>query len=41
MSVTEIKQGDIVLARHIPATEAWKEGLNFFSADPEFIQVGT
>lgn len=36
----EIKEGELVLARHIPATAAWKDGLNFFSNDDDFIQVG-
>jgi hypothetical protein len=38
--IVEIKEGDLVLARHIPASAAWKEGLNFFSQDEDFIQVG-
>ncbi len=38
--VVEIKEGDLVLARHIPAAAAWKDGLNFFSDDGDFIQVG-
>lgn len=38
--VREITEGDIVLARHIPADAAWKGGLNFFSQDDDFIQVG-
>ena len=38
--VTEIKEGDIVLARHIPADAVWRDGLNFFSSDDDFIQVG-
>ncbi|MRI34332.1 hypothetical protein EOPP23_15185 [Endozoicomonas sp. OPT23] len=38
--VVEIKEDDLVLARHIPASAAWSEGLNFFSQDSEFIQVG-
>lgn len=41
MAVIEVKEGDMVLARHIPANAAWNEGLNFFSQDSEFIQVGT
>jgi hypothetical protein len=40
MSVVEIKEGDMVLARHIPATANWNEGLSFFSKDEEYIQVG-
>jgi hypothetical protein len=39
--VLEIKEGDLILARHIPAEVAWSEGLNFFSPDGDFIQVGT
>lgn len=35
----EIKDGDIVLARHIRPSDI-KEGLNFFSEDNEFVQVG-
>jgi len=38
--IVEIKEGDLVLARHIPASAAWNDGLNFFSQDEEFIQVG-
>jgi hypothetical protein len=38
--VREIKEGDIVLARYIPADAAWRDGLNFFSKDDDFIQVG-
>ena len=38
--VTEIKEGDLVLARHIPADAAWRDGLSFFSQDDDFIQVG-
>ena len=30
-----------LLARYIPSLEAWNEGLNFFSHDTEFLQVGT
>ncbi len=39
--VKEVKEGDIVLARHVPAAVAWAGGLNFFSQDQEFIQAGT
>jgi hypothetical protein len=39
-NIIEIKDHDLVLARHIPASEAWKDGLNFFSKDEDFIQVG-
>lgn len=38
--IVEIKDGDLVLARHIPASAAWQDGLNFFSEDEDFIQVG-
>lgn len=38
--VVEIKEGNLVLARHVPASAAWKDGLNFFSEDGDFIQVG-
>lgn len=38
--VVEVKEGDLVLARHIPAGVAWSDGLSFFSKDDEFIQVG-
>ena len=38
--IVEIKEGNLVLARHIPASAAWKDGLNFFSQDEDFIQVG-
>lgn len=38
--ILEIKEGDLVLARHIPAAAAWRDGLNFFSQDEDFIQVG-
>ncbi len=38
--IVEIKEGDLVLARHIPASVAWNDGLNFFSQDEDFIQVG-
>ena len=38
--IVEIKEGDLVLARHIPAAAAWRDGLNFFSQDGDFIQVG-
>lgn len=39
-SVLEIKEGDLVLARFIPAGVAWQEGLKFFSQDDDFMQVG-
>jgi hypothetical protein len=41
MNITEIIEGDIVLARHIPSEIAWKDGLNFYSNDDDFVQVGT
>lgn len=41
MGIKEIKQGTLVLARHIPAEDAWGDGLQFFSKDEEFEQVGT
>ena len=37
----EVKDGDIVLARYIPADSAWEGGLSFFSEDEDYIQVGT
>lgn len=41
MSVIEIKENETVLAKHVPAEIAWSGGLNFFSADEEYVQVGT
>ncbi len=41
MPITEIKEHGEVLARHVPADEAWRDGLNFFSADADFVQVGS
>lgn len=41
MAVVEIKDGEQVLARHIPADAAWNGGLNFFSPYEDFQQVGT
>jgi hypothetical protein len=41
MAIKEIKEGDLILARHILAKDAWKQGLSFFSQDSEFVQVGT
>jgi len=38
--ITEIKEGHVVLARHIPSDVAWSDGLSFFSRDDDFIQVG-
>lgn len=40
MGIVEIKEGDMVLARHIPAAAAWTDGLSFFSQNDDFIQVG-
>jgi hypothetical protein len=40
MAVRDIMQGDIPLARYIPADTAWQEGLNFYSSDSDYIQVG-
>ena len=39
-TITEIKEGQLVLARLIPADVAWKSGLGVFSEDSDFIQVG-
>lgn len=41
MAIREIKEGETILARHVPAEDAWGEGLSFFSPDADFIQVGT
>jgi hypothetical protein len=41
VEVIEVKEGDLILARHITAEVAWRDGLNFFSPDEDFIQVGT
>ena len=38
--IIEIREGEIVLARRIPAAAAWNDGLAFFSQDTDFIQVG-
>ena len=40
MSVKEYKDGDVVLARHIPGSVAWQKPLQF-SQDADFIEVGT
>lgn len=40
MSIVEVKEGELVLARYIPVDTAWKAGLTFFSKDDDFIQVG-
>jgi hypothetical protein len=39
MMIKEYKDDEQLLARHIPAAEAWKDGLNFFSQDQEYVQV--
>lgn len=41
VEIKEIQQDGVVLARHIPSELAWEEGLNFFSNDGEYVQVGT
>ena len=41
MAITEIKEGELVLARLIPESSAWGEGLKFFSEDGDYEQVGT
>jgi hypothetical protein len=41
MAVNEISVDGLVLARHIPAADAWTGGLNFFSPEPDYQQVGT
>jgi len=41
MAVTEIKQGELVLARHVPEADVWGDGLKFFSPDGDYQQVGT
>lgn len=41
VSIREVKVGSQILARYIPSSVAWEDGLNFFSKDEEFIQVGT
>ncbi|MCC2624737.1 MAG: hypothetical protein K0R14_610 [Burkholderiales bacterium] len=40
MSIKEIIKDGIILARYIPSN-AWTEGLNFFSKDEDFIQAGS
>jgi hypothetical protein len=37
----EYKDGDVVLARHVPAEQAWDKPLQFFSEDADFIQAGS
>jgi hypothetical protein len=41
MTLQEVREGDLVLARYIPANKAWNDGLAFFSSDDEYVQVGT
>ena len=41
MDATEIREGEHVLARYIPESKAWGNGLKFFSSDADFQQVGT
>jgi hypothetical protein len=41
MAVVEIKEGNLVLARHISSEDAWGQGLKFFSPEEDFVQVGT
>ncbi len=41
MAITEITEGALVLARHVPAADAWGDGLKFFSPDGDYQQVGT
>lgn len=41
MAIQEIREGEIVLARHIPSEDAWGNGLKFFSPDRDYVQVGT
>lgn len=40
MTIHEIADGNVLLARHITADE-WDNGVKFFSANEDFIQVGT
>jgi len=40
MGIKEIRDKNEILARHIPSN-AWAEGLGFYSNDVEFIQVGS
>lgn len=41
MKSREIFNDGVLLARHVPSNALWGEGLNFFSQDSEFLQVGT
>lgn len=40
MHIKEVKYGDSILARYVPA-DAWSDGLGFYSLDEEFVQVGS
>lgn len=37
----EYFDGELVVARHVPSEEVWKNGLSFFSKDQDFIQCGS
>ena len=41
IEINDIRDGNKVLARHIRSGDAWTEGLNFFSTESEYVQVGT
>lgn len=41
MDTVEIVADGKILARHIPASAAWGRGLQFFSPDEDYVQVGT
>tara|TARA_Y100000992_G_C21251609_1_gene486147 strand:+ start:35 stop:454 length:420 start_codon:yes stop_codon:yes gene_type:complete len=41
VDMIEVKDNGVVLARYIPASSAWENGLSFFSDDEDYIQVGT
>lgn len=41
MAIREIKEGEKVLARHVPASDAWRQALKFFSPLGDYVQVGT
>lgn len=41
MTIKEIKEGNLILARHVAADTAWSGGLKFFSPEDDYIQVGT
>jgi hypothetical protein len=40
MAVHEIKDGEVMLARHVTAEEWGKSPISFFSQDSDFMQVG-